>query len=154
MGLHLNNGALPGFNGTIKVTGGKELKTKTFDDGILLSQLTNNLRRVGIDTRPPVVTMDEGIVVQPGLIVRHNKDGDTITFSVESGSNKKADYIISRDPGEKPTKLGDPKALFDDAAKYIQKVIDKAHTKYDILSGVDVNDPKEIFSAIHRKTFL
>lgn len=141
------------FKGLIKVGDNEPLKTKGFSDDVLLSQLTNNLRRVGIDRRPGSVTMDNGLVIQPGYVVRHNAQGDTITLSVETGPQKHAEYVINRNEKSENPEIMDHVKVFDAAVEFIDKVIAKAKEKNNFLTGVNVKSVEDVFDAFHRKTY-
>lgn len=147
------NSVTTSFKGLIKVGDNEPLKTKGFSDDVLLSQLTNNLRRVGIDRSPGSVTMDNGLVIQPGYVVRHNADGDTITLSVETGPEKIAEYVIKKDQKSESPEILDHATVFASAIEYIDKVIAKAKNKNNFLNGVDVQNVEKVFDAFHRKTY-
>ncbi|MGD9581830.1 MAG: hypothetical protein AB7V50_10690 [Vampirovibrionia bacterium] len=147
------NSSSTAFKGLIKVGDNEPLKTKGFSDDVLLMQLTNNLRRVGIDRQAGSVTMDNGLIIQPGYVVRHNDQGDTITLSVETGPDKIAEYVITNkvDP-DLPDEL-EHKSVFAAAIEFIDKTIAKAKAKNNFLAGVDVKNVQDVFDAFHRKTY-
>lgn len=153
MSLNLAGNNQVNFNGLIKGKGFKPHKTEVKDDAILLSQMTNNLRRVGIDRAPGVVDSDGSLVIQPGLNVKHNKKGDTITFVV--GDTPKAEYIFKKsEKGETyPAMDQDYQTIFADAVKYIDKTIQKAKQKSSILADVDLSKARDIFSAVHKSIY-
>jgi hypothetical protein len=144
----------PVFNGKISGKGIKPLKTPLYKDDILLSQMTNNLRRVGIDVKPGVVNTDGSLVIQPGLSVKHDKAGKKITFMVEAGDKGLVKYEIGKnEKGETLSNMPDHKTVFEDAIKFIDRTIQKAKEANNILAKADLQDVDSVYSAIHRKTY-
>jgi hypothetical protein len=139
------------FNGKIQGKGIKPQKTPLYKDDIALSQLTNNLRRVGIDRAPGVVFQDGSLLVSPGLRVKHNKKGDKITFVVGEGNNIKMTYEIKKnEKGETLSNMPPHKTVFEEAVKFIDKTILKAIEKNNILKDTNLESVEDIYSKIHR----
>ena len=143
------------FQGKISGKNIKPLKTDIVKDDILLSQLTNNMRRVNVDNLRVCADSDGSLNVQPGLKVKHNKSGNKITFMIDAGENGMIKYEIKKDQTGKTLPNMEPhKQIFEDCVKFIDKTIEIAKKRGAMLKDVDIKDVDAVYRAIHRKTFL
>lgn len=154
MQISNSQGMKPSFGGTVKIKGEKPLEVPLYKDDIALSQMTNNLMRVGIDRAPGIVDSNGALHLQPGLLVSHNKKGDIVTFTIGPADKPVAEYVMRKsDKGETLPNMEDHVTIFEKAVKYIDKTIAIAREKSNFLAGVDPKSEDKVYSAIHRHTF-